>query len=469
MDELRIWDVALTTEQLKAAMFKGPDNNASGLVAYYKCNDGSGTVLTDATGGSDGTLQNAPAWVASEIQFAGNALSFDGTDDVVNIADNTTLDITTAITLEAWVYASKNTGVQNVVCKSSNAPNTGYIFPRTDNGWTNVVLYLHIGGGWRTLSAPYGLLNAWHHLAATYDGAMMRLYIDGVLAASQAQTGTIAVNSNVVALGNQTGIAEYFGGRADEIRIWNTARTQVEIQAAMNDELDPGTQTGLVSYYTFNQGITAGTNTGLTMAIDQKGSNNGELTNFALSGASSNFVTQNPDIIILPLTWLSFDAKEKDNIVLLNWNTAGEENTRDFMIQHSTSGASWENIGVIAAAGNSTTIRDYSFTHTGPVNGINYYRIRQTDIDGRSSFSEIRLVLITKIELPLTVLTNPVDKGLLQVKLTRPLQLSLFNSEGRLHWKKPAKPGTITIDVSGYAKGIYLLKADGTTLKIIIQ
>jgi hypothetical protein len=124
---------------------------------------------------------------------------------------------------------------------------------------------------------------------------------------------------------------------------------------------------------------------------------------------------------------------------------------------------------VIAAAGNSTTIRDYSFTHTGPVNGINYYRIRQTDIDGRSSFSEIRLVLITKIELPLTVLTNPVDKGLLQVKLTRPLQLSLFNSEGRLHWKKPAKPGTITIDLSGYAKGIYLLKADGTTLKIIIQ
>jgi hypothetical protein len=469
MDELRIWDVALTTEQLKAAMFKGPDNNASGLVAYYKCNDGSGTVLADATGGSDGTLQNAPAWVASEIQFAGNALSFDGTDDVVNIADNTTLDITTAITLEAWVYASKNTGVQNVVCKSSNAPNTGYIFPRTDNGWTNVVLYLHIGGSWRTLSAPYGLLNAWHHLAATYDGAMMRLYIDGVLAASQAQTGTIAVNSNVVALGNQTGIAEYFGGRADEIRIWNTARTQVEIQAAMNDELDPGTQTGLVSYYTFNQGITAGTNTGLTMAIDQKGSNNGELTNFALSGASSNFVTQNPDIIILPLTWLSFDAKEKDNIVLLNWNTAGEENTRDFMIQHSTSGVSWENLGVIAAAGNSTTIRDYSFTHTGPVNGINYYRIRQTDIDGRSSFSEIRLVLITKIELPLTVLTNPVDKGLLQVKLTRPLQLSLFNSEGRLHWKKPAKPGTITIDVSGYAKGIYLLKADGTTLKIIIQ
>ena len=237
----------------------------------------------------------------------------------------------------------------------------------------------------------------------------------------------------------------------------------------MNDELDPVTQTGLVSYYTFNQGIAAGTNTGLTMAIDQKGSNNGALANFALSGASSNFVTQNPGIIVLPLTWIHFDAKEKDNTVLLNWSTAGEENTRDFNIQHSTGGTSWENIAVIEAAGNSTAIKDYSFTHTGPVNGINYYRIRQTDIDGRSSYSKIRSVLFTKNERPLTVLTNPVNKSILQVRLTKPLQLSFFNNEGQLLWKKLAQAGTVTFDVGGYAKGMYLLKADGKTEKIMIK
>ena len=83
----------------------------------------------------------------------------------------------------------------------------------------------------------------------------MKLYIDGVLAASQAQAGSIATNSNPLVLGNQSGYSEYFGGTADEFRIWNVARTQSQIQNNMNKELNPTTQTGLVSYYTADQGI----------------------------------------------------------------------------------------------------------------------------------------------------------------------------------------------------------------------
>lgn len=94
------------------------------------------------------------------MQFGANAVSFDGTNDFVTIPDDNTLDINTAITLEAWVYAIKNTGVQNVISKSSNTVNTGYIFPRTDNGWTNVVVCLRIGGGWKTLSAAYPSLSS---------------------------------------------------------------------------------------------------------------------------------------------------------------------------------------------------------------------------------------------------------------------------------------------------------------------
>lgn len=465
VDEVRIWNVALTPTQIKQKIFQWPSNNASGLVAYYKCNNGAGTVLTNSViPGTNGTLQNSPTWTASPVQFAANAISFDGTNDFVTIPDNNTLDITTAITIEAWVYATKNTGVQNVLSKSSNSANNGYIFPRTDNGWAQVVIYFHIAGGWRTLSASYPSLNAWHHLAATYDGATIRLYINGVQAASSARTGSITINANPLALGNQTGYAEYFGGSADEFRIWNVARTQVQIQANMNKELDPSVETGLVSYYTSNLGIAGGTNTGLITAADQKGSNNGILTNLALTGASSNFVSQNNTIVVLPLDWLSFTLKKQDENILLQWTTASEENTKDFTIQHSPNGRTWNNTGVSPATGNSNTINNYSFIHTEPVNGINYYRILQTDIDGRSSYSEIRSIRVNTTQKTFSVLNN---NGVLQIKLTQPSTVHLYSIEGKLIWKKQVNAGLFTI--SNIPSGVYLLKAKDQTEKIILQ
>jgi hypothetical protein len=467
-DEVRIWNTALTAAQLKKNMYKGPANNESGLVAYYKCNDGSGSLLTNATGGSNGTLENSPTWVASPVQFSANALQFDGVNDVVTIPDNNSLDITSAITLEAWVYATKNSGVQNVISKSSNAVNNGYIFPRTDNGWTNAVFYLHVSGGWRTLSAPYPSLNAWHHLAATYDGVTMRLYIDGVQAATKAQTGTITINGNALALGNQIGFTEYFGGTADEFRIWNVARTQAQIQAGMNIELDPAAQTGLVSYYTVNQGIAAGTNTGIATEIDQTGNNNGTLANFTLSGASSNFVAQNSSLVVLPLQWLSFIAQQQTDDVLLKWSTAREENTSDFVLQHSSNGVAWNEIGSIAA-GSSHTINNYSYTHTNTVIGINYYRILQRDIDGRSSYSDIRSVRLKLQGRMFSVVNNPVENGVLQVKLMKTASSRLYSSDGKLVWQGQMKAGINNIPVDRYVKGVYLMKVEGETERIIVK
>src|SRR5690606_38782530 len=116
----------------------------SGLIAYYPCNSGSGNTLENVAGGTDGSLQNGAGWTSSPVQFSASAISFDGVDDYVSIPENSTLDITTAITLEAWCYATKNTGFQNVICKSSKSINTGYIFPRTNDGWNTVCIYLHI-------------------------------------------------------------------------------------------------------------------------------------------------------------------------------------------------------------------------------------------------------------------------------------------------------------------------------------
>jgi hypothetical protein len=266
------------------------NTSAQGLTKY-----GQTTSISSQYVNQNGAV-NVSGLTKNGLEFnvinTGNndALDFDGTNDNVLINSNSSLNITTSITLEAWIYATKNSGVQNVICKSSNSSNNGYIFPRTDDGWNNFVIYLHLNGGWKTVSYPYPALNEWHHLAATYDGSNIKLYLDGSLVKTQAATGTITVNSNSLSIGNQPGFNEYFGGTADELRVWNVARTQSDIQSDMYNEL-AGNEAGLVAYYNCNEGTPAGNNTSITSLTDKtSNANNGTLNNFSLTGATSNWV-----------------------------------------------------------------------------------------------------------------------------------------------------------------------------------
>ncbi|MFT3932109.1 MAG: T9SS type A sorting domain-containing protein [Chitinophagaceae bacterium] len=474
MDELRIWNTARTQTEIKTNMLnRNLANNATGLVAYYRMNENAGTTTASAstnTSGLTGTLVGTPTWSTSPIQFKPNSLSFDGVDDVVTIPYNSSLDISTAITLEAWVYATKTTGIQNVISKSNATTNTGYIFPRTDDGWANVNMYLFIGGAWKIVSAAYPSMNAWHHLAATYDGATMKLYIDGILKNSVAQTGLIATNTNALSLGNQIGFSsEYFGGAADEMRIWNVARTQAQIQAAMNAEFDPAAQTGLVSYYTLNQGITAGTNTGLTTVFDQKGNNTGTLSGFANTGSSSNFIAQYASLVALPVSWLNFTAEKQNNNVLLNWSTASEQNNAGFTVQHSIDANSWVNIGSVQAVGNSSVVQQYYFTHTNPSSGINYYRIMQQDQDGKFSYSKVISINYSAQAAKFSVYPNPVVSGVAYLQLQQPSTVLLYNSTGRLVATKQFAAGKQSFNTNGLAKGIYYFKVNEETVAVTLQ
>lgn len=217
-----------------------------------------------------------------------------------------------------------------------------------------------------------------------------------------------------------------------------------------------------------NQGIAAGTNTGIATEIDQTGNNNGTLANFALSGASSNFVAQNSSLVVLPLQWLSFTAQQQTDDVLLKWSTAREENTSDFILQHSNNGVAWNEIGSIAA-GSSHAINNYSYTHTTPVSGINYYRILQRNIDGRSSDSDIRSVRLKLQGRMFSVVNNPVENGVLQVKLMKAASSCLYSSDGKLVWQGQMKAGINNIPIDRYVKGVYLIKVEGETERIIVK
>ena len=171
----------------------------------------------------------------------------------------------------------------------------------------------------------------------------------------------------------------------------------------------------------------------------------------------------------LPLVWLSFTATKQNQTVLLQWATAQELNTRNFTVQQSSNGINWATIGTVPAAGNSSIAINYSFVHTTPVNGVNYYRILQTDIDNRNSYSNAKILRFTTGSESFFITGNPVTNNVLTVQVNTAAILALYTADGKLLWKKSVNAGTKNIDVSRYAKGTYLLKTNSTTQTVVIQ
>lgn len=211
------------------------------------------------------------------------------------------------------------------------------------------------------------------------------------------------------------------------------------------------------------------TNTGFIILPDLKGNNNGTLNNFALTGSGSNFVTQNSSLTVLPLQWLSFTAQADNKQALLNWSTAQEKNTSQFIIQRSSNGVDWTSIGSVAAAGNSTAVTNYSYTDMHPLTGLNFYRIEEKDIDDRNTYSEIRELKFDILNSVFTILNNPVQDGMLKVYISQPTLLSLYDYKGSLLWQKQSVTGSVSIDLNKYAQSLYILKAGGQAEKILKQ
>jgi len=141
-------------------------------------------------------------------------------------------------------------------------------------------------------------LNRWVHIAAVFDGdtKVATVYINGVEASYLIhQTGAgihYSDANNVMAVGNSTTLNRSFDGAMDELRVWNVARTQAQIQDNLDNVVDPASS-GLVAYYRFNHGTACGVNTGVTSLTDlTTNANTGALSGFDLSTAdcTSNWI-----------------------------------------------------------------------------------------------------------------------------------------------------------------------------------
>jgi glucose/arabinose dehydrogenase len=208
---------------------------AAGLVGAYSFNEGTGTTLTDRSGtGNNGTISGA-TWSAAGRN--GGALSFDGVNDQVTVADASSLDVP-RMTLGAWVFPTALGGLWRTVLLKEQPGQLAYaLYANTDTSRPSGHVYV---GGDRDVRGTAALpTNAWTHLAATYDGSTLRLYVNGVQASSLSLVGSILTSSGALRLGGNTVWGEWFAGRLDDVRIYNRALSAAEVQADMNRAVTP--------------------------------------------------------------------------------------------------------------------------------------------------------------------------------------------------------------------------------------
>ncbi len=210
---------------------------SSGLIAAYNFNAGSGSTLADITGkGHAGTITGA-TWTASGKN--GGALTFNGTSNWVTVADTNDLDFTTGFTIEAWVKPSSTTGWRTIAMKEA-AGSMPYGLYATDDTGRPPAIYGRVGAPGTEVRATGGSVlptTSWSHVTGTYNGSILRLYVNGVQVGTANLSGNLATSTGVLRIGGNGMWGEYFGGQMDDLRIYNRALTSTEIVQDMNTAL----------------------------------------------------------------------------------------------------------------------------------------------------------------------------------------------------------------------------------------
>ena len=390
------YDPIRSQSQIKADMFNTNLSDPS-LMLFYSMNDPSGTSITNTAASGNtyiGSIQGddgTNSYVASPVQFSSNGLTFDGNNAKVTVPTVSAYDLSAATggTIELWVNpATPPSGFATLV--GNGVPGDvrfSILLSSTQVG-------LDMGSGVNALNLPdtFTTSNVWHHMAFVNTGSATTVYINGNLLGSIPGSFGTGTNENLIFGQPVTSSGSAFNGSLDEIRIWNTQRTQPQIQGNMNNTLT-GIETGLVGEFGFDEGVPGGNNTGLTTTLDNSSTgNSGTLQFFALAGTAANFTLHTLTSVPLPLTLTRFTANRDNDESILQWQTASEQNTLDFVIERSPDGQTYTPIGTVNAAGNSTAAKDYSFDDRTPQPNANYYRLKQTDVDGQFTYSPVCVV-----------------------------------------------------------------------------
>jgi len=280
VDEVRIWSVARSAQEIDAASHATVSRAATGLLSCWRLDEADGQAVLDGgparvhgqlgynvmPDGNDpvrllstAPIREAATEAAPAPPSQGTALSFDGVDDQVVVGNPADLRITGPFSVEAWVRLDSDVlGEKPIVSKQNSTMrqntfelqmNQGRVRFRVsdgsagccgDPGWTPVE--------GKTVVQP----GTWHHVAGVWDGKQIAVYLDGLQEATYPFDKRLSTVLHPVLIGKNAFVQQkMFKGQLDELRIWNRARTQEELLAGMNRGLR-GDEPELIGYWTFD-------------------------------------------------------------------------------------------------------------------------------------------------------------------------------------------------------------------------
>jgi Concanavalin A-like lectin/glucanases superfamily len=259
IDELRLYDRALSGAEVAADMETPIQTPRSGPVAEYSLDAGTGTLAEDLAGENDGTIEGA-GWVPGRY---GSALGFEGREaECVSVPDAPSLQLSEEFTIEAWVKPEGPLVADPIVFKEvegeggfSYALGIGLTNTGRPQGYIDP-----LGPGEQVaVTGPAVERGAWVHLAVSYDGGRLRVYIDGEMAASHT-VGALSLGSDGplrIGCAPAPSFEEAFEGRIDEVRLYERALGEGEVDADMETPIQTPRK-GPVADYSFDEVNTEG-------------------------------------------------------------------------------------------------------------------------------------------------------------------------------------------------------------------
>lgn len=314
-----------------------------------------------------------------------------------------------------------------------------------------------------------GILSFWHsyNTEANYDGGVVELSIDNGTTWFDAEPYMIENPYNTIMDASTVlnGRKAYSGNSGGYIR------TSIDLSKFVNKSLK-----FRFRYNTDDGGSSSGWYVDdITIKTTPFVKNSAQLYDGSnvYKGSVSAFTNIIPGSI--PVTWSGFTAEKSGNTALLKWSTAQESNSLKYVVERSNDGIQFSSIGEVNAAGNSSSTSNYAFTDNSPNDGKNYYRIRQVDIDGKASYTDIRSLVFESLLTKISISPNPAkDKILLTIKgKLENTKVLLLNTAGQVLSTHMIKNEKTNINLPGLASGVYYLKVinkdEVTVEKLFIQ
>ena len=268
--------------------------------------------------------------------------------------------------------------------------------------------------------------NTWYHVAGVFDDAnnTIEMWVNGVKESTQTYSGSVSF-PNSMAMGREavptSSHQGYLDGDLDNVAIWNTDKSYTTSNYTNTIATNA---TDLVDYYHFNQSSTSSSD---PIRDATSSANNGTNTS-----SGSNYVdfVGSGSSTPLPVELIHFELTPNGESIEIHWSTASELNNHFFTLEKSWDGIHWNVLAKLEGKGTSNDLSHYSFTDLQPYPNQTFYRLKQTDFNGKFEYVAMKSVSSENGDISqISVSPNPSSNWLKIENVSFPLeQIRFFNA-----------------------------------------